>query len=193
MDTRKTLQRMTRDRETQLQPSLAEAIESAPSGQPLQDNARAFLEPRMSHSFENVRIHADSQADNLAQQVNANAFTTGNDIFFRQGAYQPDSSAGMQLLAHELTHTVQQTQGPVAGTPSEGGVNISDPNDSFEQAAVQNAEAMMQTAPSSTPSSVAPVQRQIAVQREPEEEEMSAEGTTSLSTSEAMKRGLAKI
>jgi Domain of unknown function (DUF4157) len=196
MSTQKQLQRMPRERETQsqtaIQTSLADSISSAPSGQPLQQNARDFLEPRMGHSFENVRIHSDSHADTLAQQVNATAFTTGNDIFFSKGAYQPDSSEGKQLLAHELTHTVQQAQGPVSGTPSAGGVSISDPNDSFEQAAVANAAAVIQSpaSVSSEPTGQA-VQRQatsgVTVQREPEEEELLADGSSMMDLKEEEK------
>jgi hypothetical protein len=55
-----------------------------------------------------VNIHADSEADSLNKQVGARAFTTGSDIFFRQGEYNPASSNGQELLAHELTHVVQQ-------------------------------------------------------------------------------------
>ena len=62
----------------------------------------------MGANFAQVRIHANTQADTLNRSLNARAFTTGSDIFFRQGEYQPGSSAGQKLLAHELTHVVQQ-------------------------------------------------------------------------------------
>src|SRR5207248_683463 len=86
-----------------------------------------------------VRVHTDPEADHLARSVDATAFTSGSDIFFRQGAYEPGSSAGMKTLAHEAAHTVQQASGPVEGTPSAGGVSISDPGDRFERAADQAA------------------------------------------------------
>src|SRR5262249_35095404 len=57
--------------------------------------------------FGGVRVHADSGAANLARQLNAEAFTTGRDIFFAQHRYQPNTDSGRTLLAHELTHTVQ--------------------------------------------------------------------------------------
>ena len=74
---------------------------------------------------------------------NSVAFTTGQDIFFRSGAYNPQSSDGLHLLAHETAHTVQQSQGPVAGTPGPGGVSISSPSDRFEQAANRAADAAL--------------------------------------------------
>src|SRR5207245_2853010 len=80
---------------------------------------------RLGHSLANVRIHTDSRADELAQSVQAEAFTTGNDIYVRSGAYDPSSRPGVQLLAHEATHTLQQAAGPVAGTPGPDGAAIS--------------------------------------------------------------------
>ncbi len=98
----------------------------------------------LQHDFSNVRIHADSEADALSRSVSAKAFTTGQDIFFKQGQFNPHSGDGQKLLAHELTHTVQQSRGMVAGTSTTGGVNISDPSDAFEQEATQTAESVSQ-------------------------------------------------
>jgi len=78
------------------------------SGRPLGVDSRAFMEPRFGHDFSSVRVHTDSQAAQMARDVRALAFTVGNDIFFRDGQYAPDSSAGKRLLAHELTHVIQQ-------------------------------------------------------------------------------------
>src|SRR5438874_41382 len=75
----------------------------------------------------NVRVQTDGEADHLARSVDAVAFTTGSDIFFQSGTYNPGTSEGLHLLAHEATHAVQQAQGPVAGTPVTGGVALSDP------------------------------------------------------------------
>ncbi|HRJ44034.1 MAG: DUF4157 domain-containing protein [Caldilineaceae bacterium] len=66
------------------------------------------MESGFGASFGGVRIHTDASADKLTRSVHAKAFTTGNDIFFKRGEYNPGSSAGRELLAHELTHTVQQ-------------------------------------------------------------------------------------
>ena len=77
-------------------------------GQPLTESERSFFEPRFGIDFSKVRVHNDTQAASLTQSVNARAFTTGRDIYFGQGQYQPESSEGQRLLAHELTHYVQQ-------------------------------------------------------------------------------------
>ncbi|MBE9209429.1 DUF4157 domain-containing protein [Nostoc sp. LEGE 06077] len=83
------------------------------SGQPLADSIREPMEQAFGADFSSVRIHADSQADQLNQSIQAKAFTTGQDVFFRQGAYKPGSRGGQELLAHELTHVVQQESGNV--------------------------------------------------------------------------------
>ncbi|MGB2798546.1 MAG: DUF4157 domain-containing protein [Dehalococcoidia bacterium] len=77
-------------------------------GQPLGRSERASLEPRLGVDLSDVRIHADAEADQLSRNLNAKAFTTGKDVFFREGDYQPGSPEGKRLLAHELTHVVQQ-------------------------------------------------------------------------------------
>lgn len=78
------------------------------SGTPLPKSTREFMEQRMGADFSGVKVHTDAQSDRLNQAIQAKAFTTGNNIFFRTGAYNPYSSSGRELLAHELTHTVQQ-------------------------------------------------------------------------------------
>lgn len=80
-------------------------------GQAMPDHAQRFFESGFGHDFSNVNVHTDSGADTLNQSLGARAFTTGNDIYFRSGEYNPDSSGGKELLAHELTHVVQQTGG----------------------------------------------------------------------------------
>jgi hypothetical protein len=77
-------------------------------GGPLPDGLKERLEGTFSHDFSNVRIHHDAQADVLAKDLDAHAFTVGSDIFFAAGQFQPGSPEGTQLLAHELTHVVQQ-------------------------------------------------------------------------------------
>jgi hypothetical protein len=81
------------------------------SGQPLDAATRAFLEPRFGHSFEDVRIHTDEQAAEAARSVDALAFTVGRDVVFGAGQYAPGTLNGKRLLAHELTHVVQQRSG----------------------------------------------------------------------------------
>ena len=78
-------------------------------GQPLPKSIRAFFEPRFGYDFSQVRIHNDSEGAKLARALNARAFTIGRDIVFGAGEYLPITTKGQQLLAHELTHVIQQT------------------------------------------------------------------------------------
>ncbi len=112
------------------------------AGASLDGRALEQFSSSLGHDFSRVRIHHDSEANQLSKAVNARAFTTGQDIFFAQGTYNPDSSDGQKLLAHELTHTIQQARGPVSGTPTAGGVSLSDPNDAFEQEAYAAANSL---------------------------------------------------
>ncbi len=82
-------------------------------GQPLDLSSRALMEPRFGQDFSNVRVHTDSQAADSAGAVNALAYTVGHDVVFGAGQYAPQSPAGKSLLAHELTHVVQQESGQV--------------------------------------------------------------------------------
>ena len=78
-------------------------------GQPLSSDVRSFMEPRFgSFISADVRIHRDSESAGLNNQLSARAFTYQNHIFFSHDQYQPGTSEGKQLLAHELTHTIQQ-------------------------------------------------------------------------------------
>jgi len=78
------------------------------SGQSLPTSSRQFFEPKFGHDFSNVKIHTDSVAAKSAQSINALAYTTGNNIVFNSGQYAPESDSGKRLMAHELTHVVQQ-------------------------------------------------------------------------------------
>lgn len=87
-------------------------------GQPIDGEARAFMEPRFAHDFSHVRLHTDSRAAESARAVDALAYTVGHDVVFREGQYKPSTYQGRRLLAHELTHTIQQaavTDGPCDG------------------------------------------------------------------------------
>ncbi len=77
-------------------------------GSPMQSEVRASMENSFNADFGNVRIHANQKASNLCKNLNALAFAHGNDIYFKENNYNPASSDGKRLLAHELTHTVQQ-------------------------------------------------------------------------------------
>ena len=90
----------------QVPPLVHEVLRSP--GQPLDTDTRAFMEPRFGHDFSHVRVHTDARAAESARAVNALAYTVGRDVIFAAGQYMPGVSAGRGLLAHELTHVVQQ-------------------------------------------------------------------------------------
>jgi hypothetical protein len=112
-------------------------------GKPLDVETRSFMEPRIGADLEDVRVHDDGKASDSAKSVGAHAYTVGSDVVFQSGMYSPGNPTSQRMLAHELTHVVQQRSGPVAGTPQKGGINVSDPSDSFEQAAEANADKVM--------------------------------------------------
>ena len=85
-------------------------------GQPLDAATRAYFDPRFGYDFSRVRVHRDDDATASARAMNARAYTVGTDVVFQTGEYTPQSSAGRRLLAHELTHVVQQSGGR-AGLP----------------------------------------------------------------------------
>lgn len=86
-------------------------------GAPLDPALRPKLEASMGADFSGVKVHTDVQADQLSQSIQARAFTTGQDVFFKQGEYNPSSRHGQELLAHELTHVVQQGGGTIRTAP----------------------------------------------------------------------------
>lgn len=100
-----------------LQRDLVTTIQqSRSSGQPLADSIRQPMERAFGGiDFSGVRIHADARSDQLNRSLQANAFTTGHHIFFRQGSYEPGSIKGQELIAHELMHVVQQRERITAG------------------------------------------------------------------------------
>lgn len=99
-------------------PNLEHAInQSRGGGRPLDDKIRGPMEQAFGANFGGVRVHSDRKAHQLNESIQARAFTTGQDLFFRQGAYQPSSRAGQELLAHELTHVVQQNGKSIQPSP----------------------------------------------------------------------------
>lgn len=106
-----TLQRKaSNNTESSAVPSIVHEVLRS-SGEPLHPSTRAFMEPRFGYDFSNVRVHTDARAAESASAVGARAFTVGNHIVFRNGDYSPDTEIGRTLLAHEMTHVVQQTGG----------------------------------------------------------------------------------
>jgi hypothetical protein len=121
---------------TAVPPAVHEVLRS--SGQPLDSGTRAFMEQRYAHDFSSVRVHADAQAGESAQAVNASAYTVGRHVVFAPGQYAPDQGQGQHLLAHELAHVVQQQH---AGTSAPE--RISQPDDVEEKAAGAAAAGVM--------------------------------------------------
>ena len=119
-------------------PEVTSQINSARGrGAPLAPEMASQMSSSLGDSFADVRVHHDSLADSLARSVQARAFTTGADIFFAQGEYRPQSSSGRELLAHELTHVVQQRGAPVTGD-----MRVSDPGDALEREAERTARGV---------------------------------------------------
>ena len=106
-------------------------------GAPLAPDLAEQIGGKLGDGFGDVRVHHDSLSDSLARSVQARAFTTGSDIFFAQGEYRPQSSSGRELLAHELTHVVQQRGAPVTGE-----MRVSDPGDALEREAERAARGV---------------------------------------------------
>ena len=126
--------------EAEVAPAIEHAIErSRGGGQMLDSKVRGQMESAFDSDFSGVRVHTDSNADALNRELIAKAFTTGKDIFFRQGEYQPGSSTGRELLAHELTHVIHQ-----GGARIKGKLRVGQPNDSYEEEADQVARAVVQ-------------------------------------------------
>jgi Domain of unknown function (DUF4157) len=130
-------------------------------GRLLEPEVRADMKARLGHDFSHVHIHDDSGAHESAAAVDARAYTVGSDIVFQRGAYDPATPEGKLTLAHELTHVVQQSRGPVDGTETPGGIRISESGDRFEREAAANAENAVST-PAPAVSSAADVQRDPA-------------------------------
>lgn len=143
-----SLQRKTQDTGLNLHhsdavpPIVHEVLRS--SGQPLDSRTRAFMEPRFGQDFSQVRVHTGDEATRSAEAVDALAYTVGNNVVFGRGQYCPDTTAGRQLLAHELTHTEQQ------GTGIYTKLRIGDSDSHLEREADQIAEGVLQRVDTST-------------------------------------------
>ncbi|WP_234327827.1 DUF4157 domain-containing protein [Streptomyces sp. NRRL F-2664] len=134
-------------------------------GRPMDTATRTDMEARLGADFSDVRIHDDSAAKASAAEVGARAYTSGSHVVIGSGG------GDRHTLAHELTHVIQQRQGPVAGTDNGAGLRVSDPADRFEREAEANATRVMapghraptdvqrHAAPSAGSGSGAPVQR----------------------------------
>ncbi len=141
----------------QVPPPIEQRIHRARGGgRGLDSGVRAQMESAFATDFSDVRIHTDGEADSLNRSLNARAFTVGSDVFFRSGNYQPGNTSGRELLAHELTHVVQQGGGLQAK------LDVSAPDDEYEREADQVARAVIQ----GQPIQGQPIQRQSEVEDE---------------------------
>ncbi|MFI1728876.1 DUF4157 domain-containing protein [Streptomyces acidicola] len=119
----------------QQDPGVHEVLRSV--GKPLSAPVRRDMESRFRTDFSDVRLHTGAAAARSAQAIGARAYTSGSDVVIGDGG------GDKHTLAHELTHVVQQRQGPVAGTDNGSALKISDPSDRFERAAEANARRVM--------------------------------------------------
>src|SRR5512136_1826143 len=101
--------------------------DAAGHGHKLDARVQSRLEKGLGGDLSHVRVHTDSSADRLVRAVDAEAFTNGSDIYFRAGAYRPESAVGMYLLAHVAAHVLQQTLAHATGALDEKALVISDP------------------------------------------------------------------
>lgn len=119
-------------RDPDLDPVVAGTIEeSRGGGHALEAGARGEMESALGVDLADVRVHTDARADSLGRALDARAFTTGRDIFFRAGLYAPETTPGRELLAHELTHVAQQARSPAGAT---GRLALAESDESERQA-----------------------------------------------------------
>lgn len=109
-------------------------------GSPLPEDVRTFMETRFHHSFSSIRIHTGSDAEASARALNADAYTIGNRVVFGAGQYQPNTATGRRLIAHELSHTLQQARESHNGAAS---LVLGELGESLEQQADRAADAVM--------------------------------------------------
>ena len=115
------------------------------AGRPMEGDLQQEMGQAMGRDLGDVRVHTDAEADRLSRQVDARAFTVGKDVFFRRGEYTPHSSEGKELLAHELTHVVDQSEGRVEDGGS--GMTVHAPDDTHEQKADAVAKRVVSPQP----------------------------------------------
>jgi hypothetical protein len=141
------LQRATRNSEAETRkadsiPPIVDEVLRSP-GPPLDPTTRAFMESRFGHDFSQVRVHSDAKAAESARAVNALAYTVGRDIVFGAGQYGQGWEYDGYLLAHELVHTMQQSQSGGVESLSPSGLRLNEPHDSYEKEADRLAAQVM--------------------------------------------------
>jgi hypothetical protein len=144
---------------TEVPPIVHEVLRSP--GQMLDTTTRASMESRFGHDFSGVRVHTDTLAAESTLAVNALAYTVGRDVVFGASQYAPRTSAGARLIAHELTHVMQQSRADRGGQ-LQSKLTINQPGDAFEREADAAAGQVMAGAHAS----VSPTASSVALQRE---------------------------
>jgi hypothetical protein len=119
-------------------PDVEQAIAaSRGGGRPLDRSVREQMGPGLGDDLGDVRVHDGAEAHGLARAVSARAFAVGSDLFFADGEHSPGTTEGNRLLAHELTHVVQQR-----GAPTGGPLTVSEPGDALEREADRTADEL---------------------------------------------------
>jgi Domain of unknown function (DUF4157) len=123
----------------------ADIIPADSPGQPLERSTRDFMEPRLGSDFSDVRVHHDTRAARSADLLGADAYTIGRDIYFAAGKYAPGTRDGQHLLAHELTHAIQQgnVSMPGGGGAQMRSVGVGATDSPLEQEAELAADSVM--------------------------------------------------
>lgn len=103
-------------------------------GDPIEEGLRTELEEKTGHPLHNARFHTDPEAAELARAVSSNAFTVGEDVYFAEGKFNPETQEGKELIRHEVEHVKQQ-----AGAPTSGTLRVSMPGEPLELQAEQAA------------------------------------------------------
>jgi len=141
--------------DNQVSAEVEQQIESLKgNGSPLPDDVRSEMENQFSHDFSSVCIHNDAAADALCKQLSARAFAVGSDIFFASGEYAPDTQEGKRLLAHELTHVVQQGRGVTRQVMRERVANISEDTSNLGTYTFNSEGVNYQYKPDSSPKEI---------------------------------------
>lgn len=130
----------------------SEAIGGEGDGEPLDRDTREFMEPRFGADFSQVRVHTGPGAARSAQLLAANAYTVGSDIYFAPGQYRPGGEQGRRLIAHELTHTIQQGASLHRSPSQPEESRLSSPEDAHELEAREVSDVVMSSAGDNTES-----------------------------------------
>ncbi len=176
-------------------PDVEERIEGARGGgQALPEHTQSQMSDSMGADFSGVRVHTGGEANHLNRSLNARAFTTGNDVFFADNEYNPDSSGGQELIAHELTHVVQQggapAKSPAQTKPVQRGMADMEDESLLATKSVQRGMADMEDESLLATKRVpgAPVQRAMTVNAPGDEYEQEADATSRQVMSKSMQR-----